>query len=200
MAGGLARFIRGNAFVAAAIALPLLVAGFFILAAAIPRWTVPAPAYDLVFRAPGPHDGSTRFVLDFNVRDGRVEITVRPAPQQGYVQPWGLFLFDHRTMTVREVPLGLPDSLTDGKPATVVVQALAGRRVAPEGTAPDGYQLRTGRAEGGGLIGELFGMGRYRQNVALVRDGRMVPLVLPGPYRNPYEPVYAVGWIVDDER
>jgi hypothetical protein len=200
VAGGVVRFIRGNAFIVAAIALPVLVAGFFILAAAVPRWTVPAPAYDFVFRASGPFDGSTRSLLDFNVRDGRLEITVRPAPKDGYVQPWGLFLFDHQAMTVRELPLGIPDSLPGGQPITITVDALGGHRIVPDATAPDGYELRTGRAEGGGLIGELFGMARYRQSIGLAKDGRIVPLVLPAPYRNPYEPVYPVGWIVDDER
>ena len=41
------RFIRDNAFMVAAIALPVLVAGLFILASAVPRWTVPPPSYDL---------------------------------------------------------------------------------------------------------------------------------------------------------
>jgi hypothetical protein len=200
MGGSVVRFVRANAFVAAAIALPVLVAGFFMLASAIPRWTVAPPAYDFVFQTSGPYDRSANLVLDFNVRDSRVEVTARPAPNDGYTHRSGLFLFDHETLTVREVDLGLPETLPGGKPMTIAVNALAGRRVVSEATAPDGYQLRTGRAEGSGLIGELFGMRSYRHHVALVKTGRTIPLDLPAPYRNPYEPVYPVGWIVDDGR
>ncbi len=43
------RFVRDNAFLIAAVALPLVVVGFFLLFTAIPRWTVPPPQHDLLF-------------------------------------------------------------------------------------------------------------------------------------------------------
>jgi hypothetical protein len=49
MASSAGRFVRDNPFLAAAVALPLVVVLFFLLSAALPRWTVP-PRYDLLLR------------------------------------------------------------------------------------------------------------------------------------------------------
>ena len=201
MTSGRGRFLRDNPFLAAAVALPVVIAAFFVAASAIPRWTVPAPAHDLVLRAARYDSSPAGVVVDFAVRSGRVEADVRSAPPHSYPQAWMLFLFDHETLEVREVPLELPASLPEGETRTVVVDALAGRRVSAMTTAPDGYELTASTGGGAGLVGDLFGMGRNRQRVFLARDGRVVSLDLPSPYRNPYiSPVYAVGWIIDERR
>jgi hypothetical protein len=49
MASSAGRFVRDNPFLAAAVALPLVVVLFFLLSAALPRWTVP-PRYDVLLR------------------------------------------------------------------------------------------------------------------------------------------------------
>ena len=117
MATGPSRFVRDNAFIVAAVALPVLVGAFFLVASAIPRWTVPGPAFDLVMRVPRPYDATpNKVIVEFNVRDGRVEGTARPAPpDQGYSQRWALLYFDHTTMTVREIPFEQPASLAPGE-------------------------------------------------------------------------------------
>jgi hypothetical protein len=70
-------FFRNNAFLAAAVALPVLVVGFFLLATAIPRWTVPPPTYDLVFRVGKPYDQPRPQVsVEFKVEDGRLQAIV----------------------------------------------------------------------------------------------------------------------------
>ena len=195
-------FLRDNLFLVAAVALPLVVAGFFVLATLIPRWSVPAPAYDLVLRAAATYDNTNaKVAVDYSVRNGRVEATVRPAPANIYNQPWTLFLFEHETMTVREVPIDLPRSLAEGESRTLVVEALAGRRVVTDAVAPDGYELVMRSSGSGGLVGDLFGMGRYRQEIGLMNGGRLVPLDLPAPYSSPYSATaYAVGWVVDERR
>lgn len=203
MAASLPRFVRDNAFIVAAIALPVVVGAFFFLATTIPSWTVPPPEYDLVLRASRPYDGGTRtgVMVDFTVRDGRVEATVRPpTPPNAYADTVALLLFDHETMTVRELPLELPTYIPEGEPArTIVVEALSGRRVSPQAAAPDGYALQNRSGGSPGLVGDLFGMGGYRQAAVLTNRGRLVELDLPSPYRNPYQaPVYHVGWILDE--
>jgi hypothetical protein len=65
--------------------------------------------------------------------------------------------------------------------------------------APDGYELKTRTTGGAGLVGDLFGMGRYDRNVSLVNRGRVITLALPATYEY-YPPVYAVGWVNDDGR
>src|SRR4026207_414357 len=71
------RFVRRNAFLVAAVALPLVVVIFFLLAAAIPRWTVAPPDFDLVLRGTSYEQPAPRVSLEFDVRDGRVQATVR---------------------------------------------------------------------------------------------------------------------------
>jgi hypothetical protein len=192
--------LRENLFLVAAVALPVAVVFLFLAATIIPRWTVPPPAYDLVLRATGPYGPTQPAVTtEFRVRDGRVEAIVRAAAPNTYPQPSTLFLFDHRTSSVRELRVDVPDRVPDGEPVTVVVEALSGRRVLPSPTAPDGYALTSRGNGGGGIVGELFGMSRYRQNLAIVKDGRAVAIDLPAPYQNMYAwPAYAVGWIADD--
>ena len=132
MAPAPSRFLRDNAFIVAAVALPVLVGAFFVVASAIPRWTVPGPAFDLVMRVPRPYDATpNKVIVEFNVRDGRVEGTARPAPpDQGYSQRWALLYFDHTTMTVREIPFEQPASLAPGEESrTLVVEPLSKMRV-----------------------------------------------------------------------
>jgi hypothetical protein len=193
------RFLRDNAFLVAAVSLPVLVVAFFLLSTAVPRWLVPPPAYDLLLRSGRPYEpAGPRIAVDFYVRDGRVEAVVRPVPANAYSQLPALWLFDHTSMRVRQIPLDLPVNLAEGDPpATVIVKALAGRRVSAETHAPDGYQLKTRSYGGSGLVGDLFGMHPYDQSVALVHKGRVVPLVMPPPYE--YQTaVYSVGWLVDE--
>jgi hypothetical protein len=91
-------FLRKNAFLVAAVSLPVVVVGFFLLSTAIPRWLVPPPAYDLLLRSGRPYEPSgPRIAVDFYVRDGRVEAVVRPVPANTYSQLPALWLFDHRS-------------------------------------------------------------------------------------------------------
>jgi hypothetical protein len=202
MAWSLSGFLRDNAFIVAAIALPVAVAGLFLVATVIPRLTVPPPAYDLVMRATRPYDATrTGVIVEFAVRGGRVEATLRPPPPPNvYAEPSALLLFDHETMSVREIPLELPTRMDEGEPPrTIVVEALSDRRVSPQAAAPDGYALQNRTGGSPGLVGDIFGMGSYRQTAALVNGGRVVPLTLPAPYRDPYQsPVYHVGWVLDE--
>ena len=192
-------FLRNNVFLVAAVSLPVLVVGFFLLASAIPRWTVPPPAYDLLFRVGKPY-GQTpaQMAVEFKVRDGQLETIVRPVPRDRYEQPWSLFVFDHETMNLKEIPFTLPDSLPqDSEPQTRSVDALADRRILAQAKAPDGYELRTDRSRGGpGLVGDLFGMHGYDPSAALVNKGRVISIPLPSGYQY-LSPVDAIGWLAD---
>src|SRR5215813_11728655 len=66
-------FFRHNAFLVAAVALPVIVVAFFLLATAIPRWTVPPPAYDLVLRVGKSYEQPRpQVAVEFKVDDGRI--------------------------------------------------------------------------------------------------------------------------------
>lgn len=198
MTQGSGRFLRDNAFLVAAVSLPLLVVAFFLISSVIPRWTVAPPAYDLLLRTDGGYDGaSPQVTVEYTARDGKVEATVRRLPTPTYQKPGSLFLFDHRTMAVREVPVELPRVAENDPPQTIVVDALAGRRVLTDPKAPDGYQFET-RNRGGspGIVGEIFGMNRYDQRAVVVKSGRVIPLELPVRYPY-YYGVHAVGWLAN---
>jgi len=192
-------FLRNNAFLVAAVALPVIVVVFFLVATAIPRWTVPPPAYDLVLRVGKPYEQPRpQISVEFKVVDGRLEAIVRPGQKDQYLPAWGLFRFDHQTLNLQEIPVRIPDSLSaDSEPQTVVVDAFAGRRLLEQARAPDGYELRTASNSGSaGLVGEIFGMRGYDQSVALVNRGRVVKLPLPSGYQY-LSPVTAIGWLTD---
>jgi len=196
------RFLRDNAFLVAAVLLPVVVVGFFLLSTAIPRWTIPPPAYDLLLRSQKPYDGSRpRIAIEFEVRDGRVEVSAHTAAPDAYVQPQVLLLFDHKTTNVSEVPFTAPEPGPVGDPPrTAIVDVAAGRRVVAEAKAPDGYTLETRTHHGPGLLGDIFGMNRYDIGLSLVNRGRVIPVALPEPYRANYYSAYFVGWIVDGGR
>ena len=195
------KFLKDNAFMVAAIALPVVVSGLFILASAVPRWTVAPPTFDLIFKAQRPYTQPPAAVIaDFNVREGRVEVTVRPSPPNSYMQPWALLRYDHQTMSVEEVPLDLPPAMAEGAaPETKIVESLAMLRLSAQSIAPDGYELRTRTSGSPGIVGDLFGMGRYRQTASLENNGRIIALNLPAPFADPYQsPVLAVGWVLSE--
>src|SRR5262245_12207196 len=158
MGQGSGRFLRDNAFLAAAVCLPLLVVVFFVLASIVPRFLVAPPAYDLLVRANDLYSQtSTRVAVDFAVRDGAVAVVVRPMPANGYGTRSRLFLFDRATMNVREVPVEMPEPPEDFKesdpPRTRRIAALSGRRVLDQLRAPDGYQLESRGSRGAGIVG-----------------------------------------------
>lgn len=192
-------FLRNNLFLVAAVLLPVVVIAFFLVATAIPRWLVPPPAYDLVVRVGKPYDGTRMTVAtQFRVRDGQLEAVVKPLGKDVYEANWALFVFDHTTLNLTQVPVRIPDTLpADSPPQTVTVDALAGRRILEQTVAPDGYQLRSDAARGGpGIVGDLFGMRSYDRNAALINKGRVVPIPLPSTYQY-LSPVTAIGWIAD---
>ncbi|HEY7170765.1 MAG TPA: hypothetical protein VH417_07955 [Vicinamibacterales bacterium] len=201
MEQGRGRFLRENAFLTAAVCLPLIVVVFFVLASVIPRWLVPPPAYDLLIRANDVYTQSnSRVSVDFAVRDGSVEVIVKPLPAGLYNARSRLFLFEHATMNVSEVSVEMPEHAEDltehDPPLTRRVAALAGRRVVDQLRAPDGYQLENRGSRGAGIVGELFGMSRYGAETALVNKGRVIPIRLPLAVQEIYyAPVSFVGWV-----
>jgi len=131
---------------------------------------------------------------------GRLEATFRPAAANSYVVRSRLFLFDHTTVNAGEISVDLPENLVeDDPPRTILVEALAGRKVLTQARAPDGYQLESRSQRGPGIVGELFGMNRYSSEALLVNKGRVIQFELPPPFRIiNLSPVSAVAWLVPE--
>ncbi|HKH72116.1 MAG TPA: hypothetical protein VKA59_12240 [Vicinamibacterales bacterium] len=193
-----ARFLRDNAFLVAAVSLPLGVVGVFLLVTAIPKWTVPPPQYDLLLQTTEYGSTNPAISVGLLVRDEALHATVR-AVKDGYAPRVRLWRFDHATLSTREIPMDFPTPPGDGDAAQpVAVEALRGRRVVTDPKAPDGYQVRTSRDGGPGVIGDIFGMRRYGQPTAIMNRGRVVSIEIPTANR--YEQPAFVGWIVNGGR
>jgi hypothetical protein len=195
-------FVRDNAFLVAAVTLPLVVVAFFLASSAIPRWLVPPPAYDLLITATeGYNPSNPRASIELSARDGRIEATVRPLPANSYGTRARLFLFDHTTLDTREIPVDLPnlDSLKEGDPVqTIPVEALRGRQLLTQGNAPDGYRFENRGRSGSGIVGDIFGMHRYETEASLVNRGRVVRVVLPAPQNSYLSSVNALAWLAPE--
>lgn len=198
-------FFRDNLVLIAAFVLPAMVAVLFVVATAIPKWTVPLPQHDLVIRVEDYRQSrQADVIVEFVARHGRLEADVRPVPPPQnpamgtpYVQRWALLLYDHAANRVSEIQLDLPRTVPSGETRTVVIEALAGRYVTSDTVAPDGYQVTSLSTGGsGGIVGELFGMNRrHKRGIALGKNGRTVEVELPAPYRDTYGVIAPIGWI-----
>jgi hypothetical protein len=191
------RFLRDNAFLVAAASLPVIVVGVFLLSTAIPRWTVAPPEYDLLLHTTDYDRPGSTVSVELSVRDGAVHATIRPALKDTHAPRVRLWRFDHTSLRAIEIPLDLPTHIPDGDPPkAIVVDGLRGRRIATDTKAPDGYELRQTDHRGPGLIGDLFGMRRYDQSVAIANRGRVVPIEIPAP--NVYQRPVFLGWVIDE--
>lgn len=188
--------LRDNAFLVAAVSLPVLVVGFFLLATAIPRWTVPPPAYDLLVKGYKPYSGDYRLKVsyDLDVRNGRLQLTVRPLATEQYQNKPVLFLVDHRTLDAHEVAMTLRETPPDA-PETTIFDPVPGRTLLDGTKAPDGYTLDQRPYHSTGILGDLFGMHSYQSSMGLSNRGRVIPVALPQPYD---APMYFVAWVSNE--
>lgn len=185
---------RDNLFLVAAIALPLIVVALFLLASAIPRWTIPPPGYDLVVSTQGGYNPAASQVMTaIRVRDGKIVAEVQPAAPNTYPSRPLLYRYDHATDSVVEIPYDTPTVLDEGEKLRVVpVASLANRHVLEGATSPDGYVFDLRYRRGSGVMGEVFGMGRFDSGAAIANRGRVVRLKIPEPYAYSVQPI---GWL-----
>jgi hypothetical protein len=188
------RFLRDNAFLVAAVSLPLAVIGMFLLLTAIPKWTVAPPRFDLLLQTTEYDRTNSPISVELFVRGQALQARLRVV-KEGHVPRVRLWRFDHATLSAREVPMNLPTPAGGDDVQTVVVDALRGRRIVTDANAPDGYQMRTPDGGGPGVIGEIFGMRRNGQPAAVVNRGRVVPLEIPTANR--FQAPAFVGWVLD---
>ena len=187
--------LRENPMIAASILLPLVIVVFFLLATAIPKWLVDPPAHSFLFTVPDHTYSTPEIDVRYDVMEGRMRVrvfktgvTYRNSPR--------LYLFDHKKLAIREITVDLPvnkDNFEDGD--EIVVAELASRTVAPERTAPDGYEVFTPGYRSGNLMTALFG-GSRRRDFSVVKSGAVIDIPLPGNNLNYYNVTF-LGWLTD---
>lgn len=188
---------RKNPLIAASIALPLLLVVVFALAGLVPRMLVADPAYDLVLSQydPAARDGyevSIDIVVDNSRAVARVmdrgEAVMRGRPR--------VYVFDHRTGSIREATIDWPDNAEDLEAGAVLpIPDLAGNRISTAQRAPDGWEYR-GVDHHDGLLFGFFGS-RRADRISIGKDGAIEAIDLPDPPYYGYNSVRFVGWIVE---
>ena len=211
-------WLKDNLFVVAALALPLIVIGFFLAATGIPRFLVDDPQYDALYVV--EQYLNEEYAMRFRVVDGRLRADVRLNSSAVHWPNQMLFRFDASTQKTRRIDPIVPESVKQSlhskvanrsapasplvapEPApadtseTFDVAETASLRVLPDATAPDGYEFRNEFTGNRGLFGELFGMGSRRSGISVARKGRVIPLMTPNEdqYRY-YNNGRLLGWI-----
>ena len=179
------------------IALPLLVALFFVMASVLPGlWSTP-PEHDLLLSLQGRTTAKPSQVkVELVVKDERLTAVAVKSESPNYDNNPRLFRYSHSSGEVSEISVPIPSNVEEpGDESEVSIPLLEGLRISDSIQAPDGYEFR-GRRRGGGLMTELFGGSRNRTDVSIAKNGAIIRVRLPtSDYW--YNNVRFVGWVID---
>ena len=134
--------------------------------------------------------------LEFSLLDGQIVVAVKHVKHSRHAVIPRVYLFDHTTSDLREIPVPLPsniEELPDG--ARLAVPELAELQVSGALLAPDGYEFQ-GRSRRASLVTDIFGGSRSRSNVTIAKDGAVVRVRLRAS-RTWYADVQFLGWVVN---
>jgi hypothetical protein len=199
-------WIRKNLVLVAGIVLPVvLVASFFVLQRP-PGGLGDPPEYDFLvvaYRYDAQHPKN--YTLSFEVREGRLRGKATPIDERKrYSNRQGavLFRYDSVANAFSEIAWDLPSELDDiEKVFRFPVAEVSHLDLSRNERSPDGYRFEYGGYRGrGGLLGELFGMGRNGRQFVLEREGGYFRL--PSLQAQPYyygNDVRFLGWVIEGE-
>jgi hypothetical protein len=114
----------------------------------------------------------------------------------------GIFRYSAASNSFTEIAWDLPEGLDDiEESVTFEVDEVAGLTLDKTNRSPDGYVFEYAGYRGrGGLLGELFGMGRrYDSNYVLNRNGAIFNL--PSPASTPYyygHDLHFMAWVIGE--
>ena len=202
------KWVKANLVLVSGIILPvLLVAGFFVLTKA-PSILADPPKYDFLlvaYRYDYQHPSD--YYLSFEVRDGKLTGRVIPKGEANAHlnrQYAGIFRYKVVENTFDEIIYELPDGLEDlEKPIPILLEGTSDLTLDKRMESPDGYIFEfLGYRGRGGLLGEIFGMGRrYESEYVLKKDGAYFDLPKPASdqYYNQYD-LHFMGWVIEEGR
>jgi hypothetical protein len=190
------KLIRKNPMIAAGIILPAVVALFFILATAVPRWLVEPPAYDFLFTHYDYRGSPPAVELRFDVHQQKLRARVFET-KNSYGSVPRLLLYNASEGTVVELFVDVPgdaESFDDGE--EVAIPDLANAKISTARTAPDGYSVNDPNYQNGGIMRAFFGGGR-RQGLSISKSGAVVGIPDVGDDRYYYNNARFIGWITE---
>lgn len=189
------KFVRDNFAILIGLALPVVVAAFFLLANYWGRVSLEPPQHDAVLRTYGGGSASRAVRVEVDVIGERLRVRAFKTEHDGrpitYVVAWPrLFLWSHETGTVRELTFEVPDDFVDG--SELRIPELEGRRFSTASRSPDGYEIGTTGYRSG-----LFGLFFDRSSPRLVLEKNGVRRGLPLPSTLPYWDVQFLAWVIE---
>ena len=202
----MAKWIKENLVLVSGILLPvLLVAGFFVLNKA-PSILADPPKYDFLlvaYRYDYQHPSD--YYLSFEVREGQLNGRVIPKGQANARlnrQYAGIFRYKADENTFDEIIYELPQDLEGlEKPIPIPLEGTGDLTLDKRIESPDGYSFEfLGYRGRGGLLGEIFGMGRrYESEYVLKKNGAYFSLPKPASeqYYNQYD-IHFLGWVIEE--
>ena len=199
------KWIKENLVLVSGILLPvLLVGGFFVLSNA-PRVLNDPPEYDfLLVGYRYDYQNPASYYLSFEVRDGKLEGRAIPRGEDNANinrQYAAIFRYIADDNSFEEIAFDLPDGLEDIEEAIPLpLDETSDLTLDKRKKSPDGYSFEfLGYRGRGGLLGELFGMGRrYESNYVLNKNGAYINLPKPASDPNYYQQnMHFLGWVID---
>ena len=207
-------FIRQNLLIISAVALPIIVILFYLVATLLPRYFVAPPQHDLIVRyQPTYYDynnGVAEMVpsrVAIIVVEGRARAVVTEVPaeddarraQTTFFLP-RVFRYKAASGLITEVDVPVPDDLaTRPKGSEWSIPTLDAVELSPNRTAPDGYEFDAEDDRHRGLAVELFG-GRSRPIGARISmQGRIIKIPEPEDIARAGYYAYRlqfVGWVI----
>ena len=201
----LGKWIKENLVLVSGILLPvLLVAGFFVMSKT-PRMLADPPKYDFLLVAYRyDYQNPTDYYLSFEVRDSKLNGRLVPKDDGNTNfnrQYADILRYNAKLNVFEEIIFELPDDLEDiEEPIPLLLKGTSQLTLDKRSQSPDGYSFQfLGYRGRGGLLGELFGMGRrYESNYVLKKDSAYLELPKPPPHPNYQHDVHFMGWVIEE--
>ena len=192
------KLLRENAVIALSVALPILVVALFSAATLLPRILVDPPAYSLLLVDDTANVSiSSPVNIDLSVVNDRVRVRISKRQEDEREQFPRIYIFDHATASVRDIPIPLPDDIDQLKDGTeIVIPGLTNLKISAAFRAPDGYEFQGFANGGAGLMTGLFVGNRTRNGVTIAKDGAIVRIRLPVA-NDWYSDIRFLGWVVE---
>jgi len=204
----LGRWIKENLVLVSGILLPVLLVGGFFIINRLPGLIADPPAHDFLLIAfQNDYQSPQNYYLDFEVRDGKLSGRASPIDEDHQHinrQNAGIFLYRANINAFEEIVFDLPEGLDQIEESIALDLAMTAHlKLDKRQQSPDGYQFEfMGYRGHGGVLGELFGMGRRYENSYVLKKGDHyfeLPEVLSNInlYQNDLQ---FMGWVVEDSQ